>query len=323
MEPHPPSALMAEQRTEGTDYIQRFLDYMRYERDSSEMTIHSYRTDLLAYRAYVEERLGEEFVPSKGDLDLVRGWLSKRMDEGSRASSVGKYLSSIKSFYRYLQKVGVLPLNPLQGLRPPKAAKPLPVYVPTEQLNDLIDQPVDTRDWKQVRDQLVLGVLYECGLRRSELAGLLDVDVDTERKQLKVLGKGRKERIVPFGDGLTDQIKRWRHLRTTIFGYTDHFVVNAEGEAMSPSAVYAIAHKALQQVPNLPRRGAHALRHSFATDMLNSGADLMLLRELMGHNSVSTTVRYTHTSFEQLKQLYAAHPRAAAPPKDETPPEDD
>lgn len=187
----------------------------------------------------------------------------------------------------------------------------------------MLSGEVDPTDWQAVRDRLILTMLYECGLRRSEIAGLRDRAVDTTERQLKVLGKGRKERIVPFGKGLTEAIDAWRHLRTSIFGLTESFFVNSKGKAMTPRAIYQVAHTALATVPNLSRRGAHVLRHTFATDMLNSGADLMLLRELMGHSSVSTTVRYTHTSFEQLKKLYAAHPRAARTPRDDTPNTDD
>nr|WP_314750686.1 tyrosine-type recombinase/integrase [uncultured Porphyromonas sp.] len=299
------------------NYIQAFLDYLRSEVDASPMTIHAYSVDLWAFLAYTEERLGEPFTPTEHDLDLVRNWLSHRLDTGSKASSVGKYLASLKSYYRYLLRCGIIRVNPIQSLRPPKADKPLPVYVPTAELNRLIDESSEAQDWIGVRDQLLLSILYECGLRRSELAGLLDRNVDLHSRQLKVLGKGRKERIVPFGEGLAQAIKHWRDIRDERFGSTETLLVTSRGGAMSPEAVYQVVHRALASVPHLSRRGAHALRHSFATDMLNSGGDLMLLRELLGHNSVSTTVRYTHTSFEQLKQVYQAHPRAHHTPPDE------
>ena len=302
------------------DLFQRFEDYLRYELDASPRTVSSYSRDLERYRRYAEECLAEPFNPSEGDLDLVRGWLSSSLDAGVKASSVGKYLSSVKSFYRYLLKLGIIRRSPIQQLRPPKADKPLPVYVPTEELNRLIDEPQEqTEDWQAVRDRLILAMLYECGLRRSELAGLADSDVDTRQRQLKVLGKGRKERIVPFGEQLAEAIEHWRRERTQIFGHSPHFLLSSRGKPLSDGAIYRVVHAALHDVPKLTRRGAHALRHSFATDMLNAGGDLMLLRELMGHNSVSTTVRYTHTSFEQLRKLYAAHPRATSPPKDAAP----
>ena len=303
--------------SEHSNYLQTFLDYLSYEADASPLTVGTYQADLQSYLAYVEERLGEAFVPSEGDLDLVRGWLSHKMDQGVKASTVGRCLTSLKSYYRYLLKTERIKTNPIQALRPPKAAKPLPVYVPTEEMDQMLSPEIDEHDWRAVRDRLILVMLYECGLRRSELAGLKEQAVDTQARQLKVLGKGRKERIVPFGEGLASSIEAWRHLRTSVFGLTESFLVNTEGKAMTPQAVYAVAHEALSAVPNLARRGAHVLRHTFATDMLNSGADLMLLKELLGHNSVSTTVRYTHTSFEQLKKLYAAHPRAVRTPRAE------
>ena len=302
-----------------TDSIRAFLDYLSHEAVASPLTIETYQSDLRSFTAYAEERLGEPFVPSEGDLDLVRGWLSVKLDEGLKASTVGRCLTSVRSFYRHLLKTGQIKRNPIQALRPPKAARPLPVYVPTEDMEQMLSEDIDPTDWRAVRDHLILTMLYECGLRRSEIAGLRDQAVDTTERQLKVLGKGRKERIVPFGKGLAEEIEAWRHLRTSIFGKTESFFVSSKGTPMLPRAVYQVVHAALATVPNLSRRGAHVLRHTFATDMLNSGADLMLLRELMGHSSVSTTVRYTHTSFEQLKKLYAAHPRAARTPRDDRP----
>ena len=227
------------------NYIQAFLDYLRSEVDASPMTIHAYSVDLWAFLAYTEERLGEPFTPTEHDLDLVRNWLSHRLDTGSKASSVGKYLASLKSYYRYLLRCGIIRVNPIQSLRPPKADKPLPVYVPTTELNRLIDEAPEAQDWIGVRDQLLLSILYECGLRRSELAGLLDRNVDLHARQLKVLGKGRKERIVPFGEGLAQAIKHWRDIRDERFGSTEMLLVTSRGGAMSPHSVYQVVHRAL------------------------------------------------------------------------------
>ncbi len=235
------------------NYIQAFLDYLRSEVDASPMTIHAYSVDLWAFLAYTEERLGEPFTPTEHDLDLVRNWLSHRLDTGSKASSVGKYLASLKSYYRYLLRCGIIRVNPIQSLRPPKADKPLTVYVPTAELNRLIDESSEAQDWIGVRDQLLLSILYECGLRRSELAGLLDRNVDIHARQLKVLGKGRKERIVPFGEGLAEAIKHWRDVRDERFGSTETLLVTSRGGAMSPEAVYQVVHRALRLcAPPLP-----------------------------------------------------------------------
>ncbi len=224
-----------------TDSIRTFLDYLSHEAAASPLTIETYQSDLRSFTAYAEERLGEPFVPSEGDLDLVRGWLSVKLDEGLKASTVGRCLTSVRSFYRHLLKTGQIKRNPIQALRPPKAARPLPVYVPTEDMEQMLSEEVDPTDWRAVRDHLILTMLYECGLRRSEIAGLRDQAVDTTERQLKVLGKGRKERIVPFGKGLAEEIEAWRHLRTSIFGTTESFFVSSKGTPMAPRAVYQVA----------------------------------------------------------------------------------
>ena len=232
------------------------------------------------------------------------------MTKGDKASSVARRLASVKGFYKYLLKMGRISRNPIANLRPPRGEKPLPVYVPTNYINEILDEELEPYDWVALRNKLIVAVLYECGLRRSELAGLKDDDVDIEGRKLKVLGKGNKERIVPFGAGLAEELSKWRQTRDELFGESETFFLSLRGKPMTGEGVYAIVHKYLKAVPGLARRGAHALRHSFATDMLNNGADLIAIKELMGHSNVSTTVTYTHTSFKQLQKVYNAHPRA-------------
>lgn len=290
--------------------IDAYLTYLRYEVNASAQTISAYGDDLKHYYTYCFERLGEEVEPSSADLDLVRGWIAEQMGRGLKASSVGRRLAAVKGLYRYLLKTKRIERNPISALRPPRGERPLPVYVPTDELDSILSAPIDRSNWMAVRNQLIIATLYECGLRRSELAGLCTVDVNLTRRTLKVLGKGKKERIVPFGTGLAKMMKHWLRLRNKTFGNTVSFFVNLRGEAMDGAGIYRIVHKALATVPHLSRRGAHALRHSFATDMLNAGAELMAIKELMGHSQVATTAGYTHSSFEQLKQMYNAHPRA-------------
>lgn len=283
---------------------------MLHERNAAILTLQAYRTDLLSYIGYCTERLGEDFVPSSGDLDLVRGWLSQMLDRGDKASSVSRRLTAAKSWYRYLTKMGHLDASPITALKAPRRERPLPAFVPTQELNRILDEEVDETSLREVRDRLIIAMLYECGLRRSELAGLKSEDVLLVRRTLKVLGKGNKERIIPFGESLSTMIAAWIDIRDKAFGKSDSFFVTLRGKPMKGGDVYLVVRAKLTGVPNLARRGAHTLRHSFATDMLNSGADLVKLRELMGHSSVATTVQYTHTSFRQLQQMYNAHPRA-------------
>lgn len=294
-------------------YIAPFESYLRYEQNASDMTIVSYLGDLQAYMDYCTECLGEMPPATEGDVDLIRGWLSSQMDRGLKASSVARRLCSVKAFYRYLLRISAIKTNPASRVRAPKGERPLPVYVPTDEIEHILEDGKGIRETDPVefhRDRLILSMLYECGLRRSELAGLLDRNVDLGKRQLKVFGKGRKERIIPFGQSLADQIELWRDLRGSLAVYADTFFVSLKGQAMTGGQVYRIVHRALAHIPNLAQRGAHTLRHSFATDMLNSGADLVAIKELMGHSSIDVTVRYTHTSFRQLQQMYQAHPRA-------------
>ncbi len=295
------------------EYLHSFIRYERQERNASEMTCSSYQADLEDYIRHCQERLKEEFNPSKGDQDLIRSWLSEQMNRGLKPSSVARRLSAVKMFYKYLKKKNWIEQNPASNLRPPKQEKPLPVYVPTEDIERILKEDfLEGADGSPelIRNRLIFAMLYECGLRRSELAGLLDTNVDTRQRQLKVLGKGNKMRLIPFGQSLCEMIEDWREKRQEIVVNCETFFVTLKGKAMKGSDVYQVVHKALALVPNLSRRGAHALRHSFATDMLNAGADLLAIKELMGHSSISTTVKYTHTSFKQLKRLYNAHPRA-------------
>lgn len=287
-----------------------FRTYLSYEQNLSVETIRAYSDDLTMYFDHCSQSLGEELNPSSGDLDLVRSWLNSMMAKGDKASSVARRLAAVKGFYRYLLKKGSIPRNPISALRPPRSEKPLPVYVPTTYIEDILSEESAPYDWVDRRNRLIVAVLYECGLRRSELANLLDTDVDTEGRKLKVVGKGNKERIVPFGQSLARHLDAWRQLRSEVFGATETFFLTLKGKKMTGQSVYYVVHRYLKSVPGLARRGAHALRHSFATDMLNNGADLIAIKELMGHSNVSTTAEYTHTSFRQLQQVYNAHPRA-------------
>lgn len=290
--------------------IERFCNYMRYERNASELTIRDYGKDLQAYSSHCEQLLGASHSPTADDLDLVRSWLMSMMEDGKKASYVSRRLAAIKSFYRYLLKMGRIHKNPVRFLKAPRGEKPLPVYVPTQEIENILNEKAEEGGIKAVLEGLVIATLYECGLRRSELASLLDKDVDTIGRKLKVLGKGNKERIIPFGEGLAKEMDLWRAMRNEEFGESKTFFLTLKGREMKGEDVYAIVHPMLVRVPNLARRGAHALRHSFATDMLNNGAELVAIKELMGHSNVSTTVQYTHTSFRQLQQMYNAHPRA-------------
>ncbi|MDD6933985.1 MAG: ribosome-associated translation inhibitor RaiA [Bacteroidales bacterium] len=292
--------------------VDRFLDYLRYERNQSDYTLVAYRTDLLQYIAYVEQLLGEGFVPSEGDRDLIRGFLVSLMEKGMKSSSVHRKVSSIKSYYLYLVKIGLLEHSPARLIRSPRGEKPLPAVLSELEIEHLLGrEEIDEADFLSLRNYLVLEMLYQTGMRRGELVGLREDSVDLTLDILKVFGKGRKERIVPFGKDLSRRITQYLTLKHEKIGLSRFFFVTLSNQPLGGEDVYRIVHERLQSVPGLARRGPHVLRHTFATTMLSNGAELMAVKELLGHKSVSTTVLYTHTSLAELQQMYNAHPRAS------------
>lgn len=294
--------------------IDRFLDYIRYERNQSLRTIESYSEDLVQYQMYVEQELHESFSPTTGDRDIIRGFLSYLIERGLKSSSVHRKLSALKSYYRYLVKVGLMEQSPARFIKGPKGEAPLPAVLSHNEMEQLLsDVQLNENDFESVRDQLILEMLYETGMRRTEMASLMVEKVDLSRSSLRVLGKGNKERDIPFGARLSARITQYLHLRSAIAPLCGIFFVTLDNEPLGGEGVYRIVHNRLACIPGLARRGPHVFRHSFATEMLNHGADLMAVKELLGHKSIATTVRYTHTSLAELQNMYNAHPRAMKP----------
>lgn len=295
-----------------SEWIEQFTHYLRYEKNASPHTITAYQTDLLTYLTYCSSIETPPLELSIDHKSLVRSWLSSLMDQKLSASSINRKLSSLKAFYKYLVLREALPSNPIKDLRGPRQEKPLPSYLTPAQIDQLFASlpPHESTDFLAVRDRLILEMIYQTGIRRSETAALLDINVDTKQQQIKVLGKGNKERIVPFGPSLAQGINAYRAIRDEKVGVCRFFFVTLSSQPLTGHDIYTVVHTALEGITGIPRRGAHVLRHSFATEMLNNGADLTSIKELLGHNSLNTTVKYTHTSFERLKTLYNAHPRA-------------
>lgn len=288
-----------------------FLNYIRYERNYSERTVESYRDDLQRFEDFVKSRSGE-YDPLLIDVDMVRGWMAEMGRSHQAVSSIKRRLCCLRSFCRFLRRKGLIDVNPLSLLPSPKVPKHLPVWVNEEQMDYVIDDIDYGQDFEGVRDHLLVMLLYSTGLRRSEAAGLKDVDVDLSIRQLKVLGKGNKERLVPFGQELADVIVAYRDRREAETGLqTEYFFTDIDGNALSPAKVTSIVHRNLEAIPQLARRGAHVLRHSFATNMLAEGADLMAVKELLGHASLQSTEVYTHLTPKDIIDNYRqAHPRA-------------
>ena len=291
--------------------IDSFLDYLRYERNYSNYTIGAYSKDLRQFEDYVKRYKEGIFDPVDVDADLVRGWVVSLMDEKLSPVSVNRKLSSLKSFFKFLMKQGSISVNPLRLITGPKTKKPLPYFVRDKEMELLLDGDGLDEDFEGVRDRLILEMLYDTGIRRSELTGICDSDVDCDTMQVRVTGKRNKQRLIPFAEGLKNLIQAYTEVRNREVGSeSGWFFVRKNGEQLSAGIVYTIVKDKLSEIPTLAKRSPHVLRHSFATSMLNNGAELNAVKELLGHSSLASTSVYTHTTFEELKKVYHAHPRA-------------
>jgi len=291
--------------------IDQFLDYLRYERNASPQTVQTYEESLRAFDSYLTFRDNGLSIDSV-DTDLIRDWMESLMDKGNSASTINKNLSALRSFYRFALKRGLVKKDPAHAVTGPKKSKPLPQFLREGEMDRLLDGLEWDSSFNNVRARTILILFYETGLRRSELVGLDDKDIDYDAAQLKVTGKRNKQRIVPFGAELAEQLKSYQAVRREKFGETcGAMFLSDKGERISGEQVYLIVRKYLSMVTSLKKRSPHVLRHTFATAMLNNGAGLESIKNLLGHASVSTTEIYTHTTFEQLKRIYKeAHPRA-------------
>lgn len=291
--------------------IDSFLDYLRYERNYSNYTIGAYSKDLRQFEDYVKKYKEGIFDPVDVDTDLVRNWVVVLMDEKLSPVSVNRKLSSLKSFFKFLMKQGSISVNPLRLITGPKTKKPLPYFIKDKEMEFLLDGDGFGEDFEGVRNRLMLEMLYDTGIRRSELIGMQDSDVDCESMQIRVTGKRNKQRLIPFAEGLKNLIQAYTEVRNREVGSeSGWFFVRKNGEQLSAGILYTIVKDKLSEIPTLAKRSPHVLRHSFATSMLNNGAELNAVKEILGHSSLASTSVYTHTTFEELKKVYHAHPRA-------------
>ena len=291
--------------------INQFLNYLRYERSASSQTVQTYEESLRVFESYISLRDSGLSLQAVDD-DLIRDWLESLMDKGNTASTINKKLSALRSFYRFSLKRGLVEKDPAHVVTGPKKSKPLPQFLREGEMDKLLDQLEWGNDYKDVRARTILLLLYEAGLRRSELIGLNDSNIDFNERQLKVTGKRNKQRIIPFGEELAEALSKYIAMRDEQFENSEGAVfLDDKGGRITGAQVYNIVRKNLSLVTSLKKRSPHVLRHSFATAMLNNGAGLESIKNLLGHESVSTTEIYTHTTFEQLKRVYKeAHPRA-------------
>ena len=288
-----------------------FLDYLRYERNYSEKTVLAYGEDISQLQEFAQEEIGE-FNPLEVKPELIREWIVSLMDRGYTSTSVNRKLSSLRSFYKFLLKKKVVLVDPLRKITGPKNKKPLPSFLKENEMNRLLDDTDFGEGFEGCRDHLIIEMFYATGIRLSELIGLDDKDVDFSASLLKVTGKRNKQRLIPFGDELKEGMLEYVNVRNEqVLESGGAFFVRKNGERLYKNLVYNLVKRNLSKVVTLKKRSPHVLRHTFATTMLNNEAELGAVKELLGHESITTTEIYTHATFEELKKVYKqAHPRA-------------
>lgn len=287
--------------------VEVFLDYIRYELNYSVHTVLSYRKDLLQFAEFLEKE--EEADPAAVSVADVRAWVYDLSARRRLApSSVRRKLQSLRAFYRFLQKRGDVANSPVDEVPLARQPRPLPVFIRERDMDELLDSPFDATDFVAVRNRLIVAMLYDTGMRRSELVRLKNFEISTVRRELKVHGKRNKDRVVPFCGELAELIEIYRSLRGDV-GH-DVFFLTEKGLPVYDKLVYNVVRDALSAVTE-GKRSPHTLRHSYASAMLNHGAGINSVKDLLGHESLATTQVYTHITYSELKQNYKhAHPRA-------------
>lgn len=290
--------------------IDQFLNYLSHERNRSRKTVARYERSLRDFERYFTGR-EEQLSWASVDADIIRGWMESLMDRGIMASTVDADLSAVRSFYRFALARRLVDRDPAHLVTGPKKKKPLPQFVKEGEMDRLLDDEAWGDTYKDVRARTIILLLYETGIRRGELVGLNDADVDFDARQLKVTGKRNKQRIVPFGEELATELQYYIEVRNReVARESEALFLGTKGKRISEQQVYYDVRRNLSRVSLLKKRSPHVLRHSFATAMLNHEAGLESVRQLLGHESLETTEIYTHTTFEQLRRVYKeAHPR--------------
>ncbi len=294
------------------NYRESFLVYLQHEKRNSTNTVQSYRIDLdqfIRYCRSVHKILNLDEV----DVKVVRGWVVQLMEEGLAPRSVNRKLTTLKTFYQFLIREGVITKNPMNSILTLKQKTKLPEFVEQEHMDQLLDQYDFGEDYPGIRNRLLIEILYATGIRREELIGMRDQNIDIDGMTIKVLGKRNKERMIPFTKEMKVNIEKYLKCRNEAFpGLIDpYFFLSDKGKKMYGKLVYCIVKKHLEFVTTIEKKSPHILRHTFATHLLNNGADLNAVKELLGHANLSATQIYTHNTFEKLKQVYKlAHPRA-------------
>ena len=288
-----------------------FINYLKFEKRYSHLTAVAYKKDLDQFEEFFIKTVGDFNVEGINDK-IARQWVIELMDTGLSARTVNKKISALKSFYKYLLRLEFVSENKLVNITVPKIRKKLPQFVEEKNLDHLLDDGFFTNDFEGLRDKLIISLFYGTGIRLAELMHLKDSDISQAEFLIKVLGKRNKERIVPYPRSLNVLIDQYKSERTKLFGTpVTQLFLTASGEGVYEKLIYRIVNKYLTFVTTISKRSPHVLRHTFATHLLNRGADLNAVKEMLGHSNLSATQIYTHTSMDKIQKVYRqAHPRS-------------
>jgi integrase/recombinase XerC len=291
-------------------FLEQFFKYLTYEKRYSQHTLIAYRNDILQFQQYITDQDSDIL---SANHQIIRSWMVALMDQNLDPRSINRKISTLRSLYKFLLKEGMVQGNPVLKIQTPKTAKKLPNFITEDKLAILLDQDIFGHDFAGIRDKLVIELLFGTGIRLSELIGLKNTDVYLAEKTIKVLGKRNKERIIPVNQTLIGLIEIYVTEKNIqlLSNKCNHLIVTNIGSKAYPKLIYRIAQKYLTMISTQDKKSPHVLRHSFATSLLNNGADINAIKDLLGHANLSATQVYTHNSIERLKSIYKqAHPKA-------------
>lgn len=288
--------------------IKPFLKYLLNEKRYSSHTVDSYEIDLLQFQSFLEEYL---ILPEQANTKILRAWVVSLIENNISPRSVNRKIASLRTYYKFLLKRELIESNPALNVKPLKTAKPLPQFVQKSEMSNILDHSVFSNDFEGIRDRVILELLYGTGIRRAELIGLKESDFDSFSGTIKVLGKRNKERIIPIPKSNVELLKSYIFNKDKEGFDSPFLLVTNQGKQSYPMMINRIVKKYLGYISNIDKKSPHVLRHTFATHMLDNGADLNAVKDLLGHASLAATQVYTHNSLDKLKSIFdQAHPKA-------------
>jgi integrase/recombinase XerC len=288
-------------------YQQKFISYLSSERRLSQNTIISYSNDLDQFHYFLNEHFNITSQISDVSFHIVRGWVANLFENGVQPRSINRKISTLKTFFKYLEREEFIDVNPMLKVVGPKASKNLPLFVKENEIKLLLEEVTFDEGFIGKRDKLIIEIFYLTGMRLTELINIKLTDLDFHNKSIKVIGKRNKERIIPLSDSILSSMQSF----IKEFDLKEFLITNSKGNKVYSKLVYRVVRKYLSKITSINKKSPHILRHTFATHMLNNGADINAIKDLLGHSNLNATQVYTHNTVEKLKSIYKqAHPRA-------------